>query len=125
MSVPSPLLAAAASVFAHIYGAIHLGWIFGGSIIAGFEAWIVNLFESFAGGIEGALSMAIDAIIQLPGQAFAQLLQTWINSFGVYGIWIPVMLIISIVVAAFVGYFLLDFVDFDKDLAEDEEEIGV
>lgn len=125
MSAPSPLLAAAASVFAHIYAAIHFGAILGGSIIAGFETWIVNLFESFAGGIESALSTAVDSIIQLPGQAFAQLIQTWINSFGVYGIWIPVMFIISVVVAAFVGYFLLDFVDFDKDLAEDEEEIGI
>lgn len=125
MSAPSALLAAAASFVARVQAAVHLGWIFGGSIIAGFEAWIVNLFESFAAGIVGALSTAIDSIIQLPGQAFAQLIQTWINSFGVYGIWIPVMFIISVVVAAFVGYFLLDFVDFDKDLAEDEEEIGI
>lgn len=125
MSAPSAFFVAVTSFAAHIQAAIHFGAIFGGSIIAGFEAWIVTLFESFAGGIEGALSTAIDAIIQLPGQAFAQLLQTWINSFGVYGIWIPVMLVISIVVAAFVGYFLLDFVDFDKDLAEDEQETGV
>lgn len=107
-----------------VYGA-WLAALHAGSIIAGFEAWIVNLFESFASGIVGAIQNVIVSIIQLPGNAFAQLLQTWINSFGAYGIWIPVMFIVSVVAAAFVGYFLLDFVDFDKDLAEDEEEIGV
>lgn len=73
------------------------------TILGGVANAFTGVFGAFAGGLD-------------------TMFQGWGYALGGYGIWGPLMTVVSLAIAGLVGYLFLDFMDAEKDVSEDEEE---
>lgn len=73
------------------------------TILGGVANAFTGVFGAFAGGLD-------------------TMFEGWGYALGAYGIWGPLMTVVSLAIAGLVGYLFLDFMDAEKDISEDEEE---
>ena len=89
-----------------------------------------TIFQSIWTLISGFLSTVMSSLGSAFGQVFSSfaggistMFQSWGFALGGYGIWGPVMVVISLAVAAAVAYAMLDGIGVEEDLAKGEEEV--
>lgn len=85
------------------------------------EIW--NLFSGFFNIVLTGLGQAFSTIFGAFANGVAQMFQGWGFALGGYGVWGPMMVVVSLAVAAVVAYFMLDMIGMEKDLDEGEAEL--
>ena len=58
------------------------------------------------------------------GQSFLYMFQSFGFSMYSYGVWAPTMFVVGILVAIAVAYLFFDFIGGEKDVVEDEQDLG-
>ena len=84
---------------------------------------IWNLFSGFIQIVLTGLGNAFSTVFSAFAQGIAQMFQGWGFSLGQYGIWGPMMVVVSLGVAAVVAYMLLDGIGVERDLLEGEDSL--
>ena len=84
---------------------------------------IWNLFSGFFSEVFAGLGAAFNTVFGAFAGGVASMFQSWGFSLGSYGIWGPVMLVVSLGIAAFVAYLMLDGIGIERDLEEGEETV--
>ena len=84
---------------------------------------IWNLFSGFIGIVLNGLGNAFSTVFSAFAQGISQMFQGWGFSLGQYGVWGPLMVVVSLGVAAVVAYMLLDGIGIEKDLLEGEDSL--
>lgn len=107
------------SSVAYKAGAIPASSISGPSI---FQA-IFSLIMGFLDIVVQGLGQAFQSIFAAFAGGVALMFEGWGAALGSYGVWGPLMVVVSLAVAAFVGYLFMDAVGLEKDLSEGEEEL--
>lgn len=83
---------------------------------------IWNLLMGFLQNILAAVSGAFTSVFGSFADGLGIMFQSWGYALSGYGIWGPLMTVVSLAIAGMVGYLFLDFMDDEKDVAEDETE---
>ena len=83
---------------------------------------IWNLIMGFIKNIMDSISSAAGTLISSIGSSLGGIVSGWSKAAAAYGIWGPLMAIISLGVAFIVGGFMLDMNDAFKDVGEIESE---
>ena len=83
---------------------------------------IWNLIMGFITNIMDSISSAAGTLISSIGSSLGGIVSGWSKAAAAYGIWGPLMAIISLGVAFIVGGFMLDMTDAFKDVGEIESE---
>ena len=83
---------------------------------------IWNLIMGFIKNIMDSISSAAGTLISSIGSSLGGIVSGWSKAAAAYGIWGPLMAIISLGVAFIVGGFMLDMTDAFKDVGEIESE---
>ena len=83
---------------------------------------IWNLIMGFITNIMDSISGAAGTLISSIGSSLGGIVSGWSKAAAAYGIWGPLMAIISLGVAFIVGGFMLDMTDAFKDVGEIESE---
>ncbi len=73
------------------------------TILGGAANAFIGVFAAFAGGLD-------------------TMFEGWGYALGAYGIWGPLMTVVSLAIAGLVCYLVLEFMDAEKDISEDEAE---
>ena len=73
---------------------------------------ILSAFSSAFGGVMSGMVGGLDIMFQ-----------SWGYSLASYGVWGPMMVIVSIAVALFVGYLIFDAIGIEKDILGGEEAL--
>ena len=84
---------------------------------------IWNLFSGFIQIVLTGLGNAFSTVFSAFAQGIAQMFQGWGFSLGQYGIWGPMMVVVSLGVAAVVAYMMLDGIGVEKDILEGEDSL--
>ena len=84
---------------------------------------IWNLIMGFISNIMNSISGAAGTLISSIGSSLGGIVSGWADAAAAYGIWGPMMAIISLGVAFIVGGFMLDMTDAFKDIGEVESEV--
>ena len=84
---------------------------------------IWNLIMGFITNIMDSISSAAGTLISSIGSSLGGIVSGWSKAAAAYGIWGPLMAIISLGVAFIVGGFMLDMTDAFKDVGEIESEV--
>ena len=84
---------------------------------------IWNLIMGFISNIMNSISGAAGTLISSIGSSLGGIVSGWADAAAAYGIWGPMMAIISLGVAFIVGGFMLDLTDAFKDIGEVESEV--
>ena len=84
---------------------------------------IWNLIMGFIKNIMDSISSAAGTLISSIGSSLGGIVSGWSKAAAAYGIWGPLMAIISLGVAFIVGGFMLDMTDAFKDVGEIESEV--
>ncbi len=85
--------------------------------------------------IWGLMSLLFNPVLTAIGAAFSTILgsfatgistmfQNWGFALGTYGIWAPVFTVISLGIAAFVGYYFMDLDGIEDDIGKAIDKIG-
>ncbi len=82
-----------------------------------------SLIMGFLSIIMQGLGQAFSAIFGAFGQGVAEMFQGWGFALGSYGVWGPLMVVVSLAVAAFVAYLFMDAIGIEKDIAGGEAEL--
>ncbi len=82
-----------------------------------------NLFIGFFGSVIGTLESSFNAIFGSFSQGISTMFQSWGFGLGAYGVWGPMMVIVSLGIAAFVAYMFLDAIGIERDLDLGEESV--
>lgn len=85
---------------------------------------ISNMVVSFFDTIFSAISSAVGSVATSLGNGFSNMVYEWTGSFGPYGVWIPIVLVVVVCVALLVAYFLADIIGAEKDVLGAEEGAG-
>lgn len=73
---------------------------------------ILSAFSSAFGGVLSGMVSGLDIMFQ-----------SWGYSLASYGVWGPMMVVVSIAVALFVGYLIFDAIGIEKDILGGEEAL--
>ena len=84
---------------------------------------IWNLFSGFIGIVLNGLGNAFSTVFGAFAGGISQMFQGWGFSLGQYGVWGPLMVVVSLGVAAVVAYMMLDGIGIEKDLMEGEDDL--
>ncbi len=84
---------------------------------------IWNLFIGFFTITINSLGNAFGTIFNAFAGGIASMFQSWGFGLGTYGIWGPMMVVVSLGVAAFVAYLFLDGIGIERDLAAGESDL--
>ena len=84
---------------------------------------IWNLFSGFFSIVISGLGMAFVEIFNAFAGGISNMFQDWGFGLGAYGVWGPMMVVVSLGVAAFVAYLFLDGIGIEKDLVAGESEV--
>ena len=84
---------------------------------------IWSLFSGFVSTVLLGLGNAFSTVFGSFAQGISQMFQGWGFSLGQYGVWGPLMVVVSLGVAAVVAYMLLDGIGIEKDLLEGEDSL--
>jgi hypothetical protein len=84
---------------------------------------IWNLFSGFIQIVLTGLGNAFSTVFSAFAQGIAQMFQGWGFSLGQYGIWGPMMVVVSLGVAAVVAYMMLDGIGVEKVILEGEDSL--
>lgn len=93
--------------------------ISGSSIFSG----IWNLLMGIAKDVAQAFGNLISQVFSGFGQSVVAMFQSFGFSMSAYGVWGPVMFVVGIGAALFVGYLFLDAVDMEKDVTGLENDV--
>ena len=81
---------------------------------------IVSMLNDIAQGFGGMFADIFSGF----GQSVVIMFQSFGQSMYGYGVWAPTMFVVGILVAIAVGYLFFDFIGGEKDVTEDEEDLG-
>ena len=84
---------------------------------------IWNLFSGFIGTVLLGLGSAFSTVFGAFASGIGQMFQGWGFALGQYGVWGPLMVVVSLGVAAVVAYMLLDGIGIEKDVMEGEADL--
>ena len=84
---------------------------------------IWNLFSGFIGIVLNGLGNAFVTVFGAFAQGISQMFQGWGFALGQYGVWGPLMVVVSLGIAAVVAYMLLDGIGIERDLMEGEDDL--
>ena len=84
---------------------------------------IWNLFSGFMSTVLLGLGSAFSTVFGAFAQGISQMFQGWGFALGQYGVWGPLMVVVSLGVAAVVAYMLLDGIGIERDLMEGEDDL--
>ena len=84
---------------------------------------IWNLFSGFIGTVLLGLGSAFSTVFGAFANGISQMFQGWGFALGQYGVWGPLMVVVSLGVAAVVAYMLLDGIGIERDLMEGEDDL--
>ena len=84
---------------------------------------IWNLFSGFIGIVLNGLGNAFSTVFGAFAGGISQMFQGWGFALGQYGVWGPLMVVVSLGVAAVVAYMMLDGIGIEKDLLEGEDSL--
>ena len=84
---------------------------------------IWNLFSGFMSTVLTGLGSAFSTVFGAFAQGISQMFQGWGFALGQYGVWGPLMVVVSLGVAAVVAYMMLDGIGIEKDVLEGEDSL--
>lgn len=84
------------------------------SIFSEFLGFVEGFFNAILGSVDSAITQVIDTITT----DAANVIQAWTAQVGAFGIWIPVVLVATVLITAGVVYVILGFGDFIDDAEE-------
>ena len=74
-----------------------------------------NLFIGFFGSVVNTLEGAFSQIFGAFAGGISSMFQSWGFSLGAYNVWGPLMVVVSLGVAAFAAYMILDVMGWERD----------
>ena len=83
---------------------------------------IWNLFSGFMSTVLLGLGNAFSTVFSAFAQGISQMFQGWGFALGQYGVWGPLMVVVSLGIAAVVAYMLLDGIGIEQDLLGAEKD---
>lgn len=84
--------------------------------LGSFLGQILSDIQGFFNSISGDVTSSINLVVDAAASDASYVVTAWENQVGVYGIWIPVVLVVTLLITAGIVYLILGFGD-----AVDEE----
>lgn len=91
----------------------------GSTIFSSIWSLIMRILKDIANSFGSLISMAFSGF----GQSVIAMFQTFGFSMSGYGVWAPVMFVIGLGAAVFIGYIFFDLIDAEKDITGFENDV--